>query len=284
MSENPNRVFSDAELRAYLAGEANEDLRVAIDALLETNDALEVRLAALDDFFGAAMKPAFDVLLTYAPAADLTARLDAATTAAARTAPSSRNRRWALASMAASAAAAFGVGIFVGRGPLAPAPPLPPPDVPPPPARPPWLEAVAGYVRLYSTETFRAAPLSPAARARSLAALGEAVALDLAALATLDGLQFQRAEVLQLRGRPLGQIAYLDGQARPVAVCILVRPRPPSQSPGSPLNAPEPAFSADAIDDLKIIHWDMPPYGFLVIGQQDTATLRAWAEQVAAAV
>lgn len=280
MSTSPVPNFSDDDLRRYLAGEAPDELRQAIDAALEADQALVERLAALDDF-GAVLAPAFDALLAKAPVADLQARLnDVGAVRGARAV----DRRWAFASIAASVAAAFSVGIWAGRGPFAPPPPEQPPAPPPQPsapARPPWLEAVAGYVRLYSAETFAAAPLSPAARARSLTALGEVTRLDLTPLAAIDGLRFQRAEVLQLSGRPLGQVAYLDSAGQPLAVCILVRPTPPE---GAPRRPPELTYRNDAIGDLQIVHWDIQPYGFLVIGRQSATILRAVAEQVAAAI
>jgi anti-sigma factor RsiW len=140
---------------------------------------------------------------------------------------------------------------------------------------------VANYVRLFAPETFAAAQLSQANRLRTLAALGEKTGLDLSPLAALPGLKFQRAEVLQLKGRPLGQVAYLDEANQIVMVCILVRPKPPAGQtpPAQPL-----AFKEEAIDDLRIVHWDVQPFGYLVIGRGEYEILRAHARNVVAAL
>lgn len=272
-------AFTDADLRAYLAGEAPDAVRLALDAALETDEALGARLMALDEM-GEAIAPAFAPVLAAAPTARLEA--DFAKLAPKQAAVASPSRRWALGAAAASIAA-FGLGLWTGQGPRAPPPPAPAPPAPQPvpdpaPARPAWLAAVAGYVKLYSAETFQAAPLPPVQRTRALAALGAGVGLDLTALSQLEGLQLQRAELLQLKGRPLGQVAYLDEMGQPLAICILVRPPPKTPAP----KPAAPSFTEDAIEDLRIVHWDVQPYGFLVIGRQDHATLRAIAAQAAA--
>lgn len=262
-------AFSDAELRAYLAGTAPAETARAIELALEEDEALGARLAALDDL-GAALAPAFADLLARAPVAELNARLAAA--APEVPAPAARpGRRGVLAAVAASVALAFGLGVFAG-GRLT--------GTAPGPQRPPWLEAAAGYVRLFTAQTFAAAPHAPEQRAAALAALSRAAALDLAPLAALPELRFQRAELLQLNGRPLGLLAYLDATGAPLAVCILVRPALPA---GAPPPA-APVFVQDTAGGLNLVHWDVQPYGFLVIGPQDPAVLRATAEDVAAAL
>lgn len=284
MSDSAPRSFTDAELKAYLAGEAGDDLRARIDEALETDNTLAMRLAALDDL-APLIGPAFEAVLAQAPAAELQWRLKGLLT---RRHPSWwASRRTAMAAMAASIAAAFGLGQYTARAPVAPPAPAPTPPPAPPTtpapaaARPAWIEAVAAYVRLYSAETFKLANLSAANRMATLSALGEKTGQNLAPLATLPGLRFQRAEVLQLRGRPLGQIAYLDAQDQVVMVCILVRPTPPEGKapPAAPI-----ALKEETIDDLRVVHWDVQPLGYLVIGRTDVQALRGYASQVIAAL
>jgi anti-sigma factor RsiW len=273
--------WSDADLRAYLSGVSPPELRTAIDAALETDDALGERLMALDDFPRTVAK-AFEPLLDLAPVAEMEEGLKTIEArAAARRDATHINRRWAASGMAAALAAAFGIGLLSGRGAVTPSRPdvKPGPPTPPPPAGPaPWFESVAAYVSLYSSETFDQNPLSQAARARSLAAVGDRTALELSGLARIPGLRLQRAELLQLGGKPLGQVAYLDAKDRPVAVCILLRPTPPGGFPPSPRR---PEFKAVRAGGLQIVHWNVQPYGFLVIGPQSEEELADLAQQVA---
>lgn len=276
--------WSDLELIAYLAGESSEEQRAAIDAALETDDALGERLMALDTFPGG-VADSFESLLDAAPVAELKDRFlaSAAGVDARRRAPQ-MDRRWAASGMAAALAAAFGAGLWSGRGVLAPSSPAVEPVVTPPapPSGPtPWFESVAAYVSLFSAETFERNPLSEADRAASLALVGDRTALDLSGLARVGGLRLQRAELLQLGSKPLGQVAYLDSRNRPVAVCILLRPTPPDGFPASP---GRPEFKAVRAGNLQIVHWDVQPYGFLVIGPQSEEELNGLARQVARSV
>ena len=67
MTDAPRRTeFNDVELRAYLDGDADEALRADIDAVIERDDAMLERIAALDDV-GDLVRPAFDQLLETAP-------------------------------------------------------------------------------------------------------------------------------------------------------------------------------------------------------------------------
>ena len=115
--------WSDADLIAYLAGEAPVEQRTAIDAALETDDALCERLMGLDDV-PRMVAESFEPLLDAAPTAELGERLSATVARAnARRRTPSIDRRWAASGMAAALAAAFGVGVWSGRGLLAPSSP-----------------------------------------------------------------------------------------------------------------------------------------------------------------
>jgi anti-sigma factor RsiW len=276
--------WTDAELAAYLSGAAPAAQRLAIDAALADDERLGARLMALDDF-PPSVAAAFESLLDVAPAAVLGEGLAVAKARAdAPRGSAPIPRRWALGGMAAAVAAAFGTGVLSGRSVLAPSHPetaraTPPSASPASPA--PWFEAVAAYVSLYSTDTFARNPLSPGDRARSLAFVGDSTGLDLSGLGQIAGLSLQRAELLQLGGKPLGQVAYLDARGRPVAICILLRPVPAG---GFPAPAAGPRFKAVQASGLKIVHWDVQPHGFLVIGPQDEDQLRSLALQVAQAI
>ncbi len=268
--------FTDAELRAYLADQADTALREALDQALEAHPSLVDRLAALDDFAieaGPAIAAAFDALLDDAPMAALRdglARAVAEFDAQQADDPSAAHpsRRRALAGLAASVAAAFAGGLWLGRGPFAPAPE--------PPAAPGWLAQVEAYMRLYTAESF-ADPQTSAEREQAVAFVGDRVEKDLSGLAELPGLAFQRAQILELNGRPLAQLIYLDEAQEPLAVCILLRPTPPEGFPQPPA---APAYAQNEIGSFNVVHWNVQPRGFLVMGRLDFDRLSALAQTV----
>jgi hypothetical protein len=169
--------------------------------------------------------------------------------------------------------------------PAAPPPDLPLPPLPPeldqPPIisqpRPAWLVAVADYIRLMTPETFAASRQTPAQLRASLAAVGRRASFDLQAVARrVPELRLQRAEILELNGRPLAQLAFLDAANRPVAICILLRAAVPAGlRPSEPSSVQE-----DELHGLNIAHWDIDRHGLLIIGRQTPLELRRLAERL----
>lgn len=276
--------FTDEQLRAYLDDEADDVLRAEIDAALEVDadDALQTRLMALDDF-AELVRPAFDLVLQNAPSEALVERLAAAERAAASYADDPKNprraREWA--ALAAGIAAVLTTGVFIGRGPLAPPArevPVPGPtqivEVEIEPAPRTWMMAVADYVALFNTDTFAETVVDAGELAGQIQRVSDAVGVDLALAADLSNLTLQRAELLQLNGLPLAQLAYTHEDGTPVAFCVIFRTgREPDGAPVS--------FRAASARDLNAVLWDVQPRGYLVIGDRPTAELESLAETLA---
>ncbi len=284
MTTASSTPFTDEQLRAYLDGEAPSDVTAAIDTALETDDALAERLAGLDEF-AALIRPAFEAVRAAAPREDLLERLRAAEAAAAAAAADPSRpveaRRWA--ALAAGFAAAVTTGVLIGRGPLAPSPEVVEREVvverdvivereiPPPPRT--WMMAVADYVALFSQETLVDLGVQPQELAQQVEKVSAAVGQDLAVAVDLPDLTLRRAELLELNGLPLAQLAYTHADGTPVAFCVILRSREPD---GAPV-----AFRTGQARDLNAVLWDVQPRGFLVIGDRAPEELDALARLLA---
>ena len=144
------------------------------------------------------------------------------------------------------------------------------------PKTPGWLVAVSDYFKLFTAETYASAQVDDAAKQRSLAFVSERIALDISKAPNVPGLSLQRAELLDLKGKPLAQIGYVDEQGRPVAICIIYRgaAMKPETAP------PPPSYKAHEVDKFNIVNWDVQPHGFLVIGDLPQEELETLARQV----
>lgn len=252
--------FSDEDLTAFLDGEADAALEVAISQALETDEDLGERLAALDIPM-AAITQAFDGLLADAPAmpdhVPATAPKPAANTNA-------RPRwGWGIATFGTGLAAGLAVALFTGLGTPEPAPRG-------------WVSFVASYQTLYTTATLDAIDPSPQEAALQLAAVSEGIGIDLTALPQAEGLVFKRAQLLGFNGKPLVQISYLRADGTPVALCII------------PAGPDESGVSMGAAEGLDVARWNTPGFGFLLIGGQDAQplareaeTFREWSADIA---
>ncbi|WP_299151723.1 hypothetical protein [uncultured Tateyamaria sp.] len=238
--------FSDEDLTAYLDGEAEDVLHAAIDAALETDEALGERLAELDIPMGA-ITDAYARLLNTVPEPPVFETPVA-------NAPKSRfGWGWGVSTFGTGIAAGFAVAMFTGFGT-------------PEPAQRGWVSFVASYQALYTTATLNVADPSAEEATLQLATVSDALGLDLTAIPQTEGLTFKRAQVLGFKGKPLIQIAYLRDDGTPVALCIL---------PAGPDSQPINMAQAEGLD---IARWNTPGFGFLLIGGTDTAPLAEEAE------
>ncbi len=165
------------------------------------------------------------------------------------------HRSWAGWQMAAAAVMLFAVGLGLGLGyePTAP--------------EGDWHQAVADYQVLYTTETVTATPLSPEQRANGLALVSERVGVALSSEGIeLDGLAFQRAQVLEFDGQPLAQLVYLDGDGLPIAFCIMRR------------TESDTGVADREIAGLNASSWQDGAHGYIVIGAATPAKIRAAAD------
>lgn len=235
-----DQAFTDAELTAFLDGEAPEDLNRRLAAAM--SPALEQRLQALDSGKAVALA-GFDALAQAAPA---TPGFDLPMQQA--------GLAWGQIGMGLAAGLLLAVGLSqVGslRGP----------DIEP------WHREVAAYHALYVTETLASAPVDTAAQVAKLAALSDLVTGDLTAAATSEDMQFRRAQQLGFDGAPLIQIAYLAPGDVPVALCVL-------EAEGAPQD-----LRLSTIQGMSAASWSDGQRRFLLIGgTDDAATARRAAD------
>jgi hypothetical protein len=205
--------------------------------------------------FGAA----YAALLAAAPEARLKATLAAAVAAQQARAARGDWRRWA-------AAIAAAVVIFVAGG-AAGYLLLPQLN---PPAPPGWRQVVAEYQGLMTTDTLAAIPNDPDVVAAELsAASGKlSLALDPDKLVLPDA-ALKRAEILDFRGKPLVQLAYLTAGSGPVALCIIANGRP------------DEAQAFETREGFNIVFWTDNGRGYMLIGKAPRDTLEAYAGTLA---
>jgi len=247
--------FSDAQLKAYLAGDLAVEEAQALEEAIAMDDALEARLLAFDRAMSAPVKEAFDAL-------DIEERL-APQVERVMTPPSVQQVkvRSAVKGFAVgAAAAAVAVGVFLGT--LRPeAEPMR------------WQEQVAVYQALYVTDTL--APISATPDqvahqlARSEAALGRSLPSE--AVQSLDGLGILRAQVLGVGDLPLIQMAYLSETGAPVAFCVIKLAGDPSAG-----------VASETLSGLPSVHWSDGSYSYMIVGDLSDDRLRRMAEDAQA--
>lgn len=184
-------TYSDADLLAYLAGTAAEEMSAGIEAALALDPALEDRLMTLDPL-ASTIGDALDGL-----GADRV------------TLPAQKQSRriWPLA-VAACAGAAIVATVVLW---------------PAPQTTRPWMDQVAAYQALYSPATIANVTPTQEGLAAQFAQLDTALGtqLPLDALQTATTLELRRAQILAFENAPLGQIVFADDTGRPVALCLI---------------------------------------------------------------
>lgn len=118
-----------------------------------------------------------------------------------------------------------------------------------------WRAAVAEYQSLFVKETLVNASEDPQAQSANLRSALSHVGLDLSvAKVSVEPMQFKRAEVLNFKGKPLVQMAYLLNGDAPVSFCIIKG------------NKPAHGMKSEQREGLNIIHWRSKDFGFMIIG------------------
>jgi len=251
-------MADDDVLTAYLDGELDGTARAALEVRMLAEPGLKVRLDQLARG-GRPFGAAYAALLAAAPEARLQAKLAAAV--AARRARSERGdwRRWVTA-----IAAALVIFIAGGAAGYLVLPQLSPP------AAPGWRQVVAEYQGLMTAETLAVIPNDPTAVAAEVSAAGGKLSLDLTPdkLALPDA-ALKRAEILDFRGKPLVQLAYLTPDSGPVALCIIANGRADETQ----------AF--ETREGFNIVFWTDNGRGYMLIGKAPRDRLEAYADTLA---
>jgi anti-sigma factor RsiW len=296
------RNFSREELTSYVSGQAAPKLEAEIEKAAELDPGLADRILTLDPWTRTVREAVGAIPITQGAerAAQAFARAVERTSEGVKTsADTSRPVSWSSLASAflAGAIASWALMQFgTSETPDLPDPPSPIQQQPAPPTKPPgrtenvpvaansakpeptWRDAVAGYVRLMTPETFTSAPQSQEQAIAALASAQKSVGVDVATLVTrVPDLTFQRAEVLTLNGRPLVQLAFLDKQQNVVAICVLSRKAKPETLPPDTLSSLKP----ETVSGHSIVSWDYNTHGFLVISKDKPESVLEIAKQVA---
>ena len=138
----------------------------------------------------------------------------------------------------------------------------------PEPAQPGWREAVASYQALYATETLAQAEQSTDETARVLTRATETIGAQMQAAQTIEGLEFKRAQMLAMNGKPLLQMAYLAADGTPYALCVIKSAKPSGE------------VQSFTSHDLAGASWVKDGVGYLLIGGQDAQFVRDLSQEL----
>jgi len=259
--------ITDEDLVAYLDGMLDDESTEHVAREVAKDRSLDARLALLkkgDRPFA----DAFDLLLKEAPAKKLEQVLDQALNpppppvedpvlASAPDAVASTPVRkepwggWRMLAAAAVLLAVFSAGVFTTRFV-----PALGPQVASLPGQKGWRAAVADYQSLFVKATLENAGRDWNAQEENLRSAMTHVGLDLdVQKVTVPLLNLKYAGILEFKGKPLVQMAYLYNQRTPVSFCIIRNGKPADHD-----------VVAEQRLGLNIAHWQANGYGYMVIG------------------
>ncbi|TBC92941.1 anti-sigma factor [Rhizobium leguminosarum] len=253
-------IPSDEDLTAFIDGELTPEEAARIEAIVNEDESTAERL----EFLARANLPfeqAFAPLLAEAPREKLQAMLAAIPVQqSAKSGPVFTTRRRFLGALAASLVAGIAIDravIGIGRGFSAKD------------ENSEWRAVVADYISLYTAETLAGPAPGREDQAAQLAGLDEKLGLSLSPEAvSLPGIDFKRALLLQYDGKPLAQIAYLDPETGPMALCIV------KSDAGS--KAPD----LESRKGLNVIYWANETHAFMLIGRIPADRMKELGEDV----
>lgn len=230
--------FSDETLLAYLEGTLDQAQCDAIEAAVEDDVELELRLMSLDPF-APVVQQVFEDVPAIAPAVDLPESAKPARFG---------NLRRLVAVAAATAIAAVTLTFWATR-----------------PAELGWAQQAAIYQSLYVPQTIASLDNSPAALDAQFSEAEEQLgrSLNRSALEALPGLELKRAQVLSFKGKPLVQVVFADDEGQPFAFCII------RQGPA----APNKNVKQAVLSGLATATWAQDGYGYMLLGDDPQTDL-----------
>jgi anti-sigma factor RsiW len=247
MSElDKGNMPSDELLTAFIDGELDAAHRERIERLIAGDE----RVAERFDFLSRSALPfseAFAPMLADAPAAKLDAMLAAIPATREREVRTAGiGRRGLLAAIAAS----FVAAIAIDRAVMGIGHRLAKPD-----EDSEWRGVVAEYLSLYTADTLSAPAGDRAQQVAQLNEVGAKLGLSLAPeTIVMPGVEFKRAQILNYDSKPLAQIAYLDPESGPMALCIV-------QS-AKGVAAPD----MENRRGMNVVYWSSATHAFMLIG------------------
>ncbi|KRA96013.1 transcriptional regulator [Pseudomonas sp. Root68] len=244
-----NTIPSDEQLVAYLDNQLDTEQRARIDAAINADPMLGLRLQWLDRS-SLPFKDAYDELARQAPVDRLQAML-ATLPSPARPGLS---RRWFLA----AAAGLLAGGVLADRLLLGWQASRQTHN---------WRGLVADYMALYVPETLDHLPGDEAAQRAQLRTIDARLGLNLAsAKLSLPRAEFKRAQILEYDGAPIAQITYLDPAHGPMALCV------------TRSNSGSRHFAREQRRELNIVYWADMEHAWMLIGHQPMADLEEMAK------
>lgn len=253
-------IPSDEELTAFIDGELTAEEAARIQTMVNEDESTAERL----EFLARASLPfeqAFAPLLSQAPREELEAMLAAISARESPgSAPAFATRRRFLGALAASLIA----GIAIDRAVIGMGARFSAKD-----ENSEWRAVVAEYISLYTPETLAGPTPAREAQVAQLGPLDEKLGLSLSPEAvSLPAIDFKRALLLQYDGKPLAQIAYLDPETGPMALCIVM-------SDGGP-KAPD----LESRKGMNVIYWSNATHAFMLIGRIPADRMQELGEDV----
>lgn len=255
-------IPSDEDLTAFIDGELTAEEAARIETMVNEDKSIAERL----EFLSRASLPfeqAFAPLLAEAPRQRLEAMLAAIPprdSPKPASAPSILTRRRFLGALAASLVAGIAIDravIGIGRNFSAKD------------ENSEWRAVVAEYISLYTPETLAGPVPAREEQAAQLSPLDEKLGLSLSPEAVaLPGIDFKRALLLQYDSKPLAQIAYIDPETGPMALCIVRSDAVPK--------APD----VESRKGMNVVYWSNGTHAFMLIGRIPVARAQELAENV----
>jgi anti-sigma factor RsiW len=254
---------SDEMLVAFLDGELDGADRARIDTLVKTDEAVAARYEFLSRS-EMAFYDAFQPLLENAPTAKLEAILSGLP-ASVTDEPASKG--WSRRGFMAAAIGLVFVGVAADRAYIGMQ------NVSSERDGSEWRAVVAEYLSLYTPDTLANLASDEQSQRAQLQNVGDKLGLSLPVQAvSLPGIPLKRAQVLQYDGKPLGQIAYLDPEHGPMALCIVQS----SSGPRSP--------QTERRHGMNVVYWSDQAHGYMLIGRNPADRLNDLAEHVRTAL
>jgi anti-sigma factor RsiW len=250
----------DEMLVAFIDGELDPAESGKIEELIRTDKRVAERFDVLSSS-NLPFRDAFESMLAAAPTAKLEAMLSSI--------PVARQREVRRAGMGrrgflGAAAACLIAGIAVDRAAINIGHRIARPD-----EGSEWRAVVAEYLALYTSDTLSASPGDRAAQAAQLNDVGSRLGLALTPEAVaLPGAEFRRAQTLEYDGKPLAQIAYLDSDGEPMALCIV------------PSDKPAAAPDTELRRGMNVVYWSNAGHAFMLIGHGSAERMMVLADSV----
>lgn len=256
--------YTDEELVAFLDGETEFAPVDDIAAALKADPVLARRVEALRMDTGVVKQSFASLSVPDRSMSKLNAALSAPV-AANSNAPTDRPAQsWG--SIAAAAVLALAVGFGAGRF-------FPEQSIPANTQvakAPGWKAYVASYQSLYASETLASVDLTENEKAAELtrvaAAIGKSLSTD--DLTTVDGVDYKRAQILNFKGKPLIQLAFLSRDGAPLALCIVKTDK-----------GDTPTATAATLEGMSAASWSRGGYDYLLIGGNDQSLISDMAAQ-----